>query len=150
MKYVARALVVAMASYGSVAWAQEPSQRDRIHIAVQEICPVSGERLGEHGQPLKVKVGDEVVFFCCRGCLQQEIRPEYWAKIHANFANAQGICPVMKKPLPANPKWTIVEGQIFYVCCPSCTKKIAENPQGFLQQIDNLYAAALESRRKTR
>jgi hypothetical protein len=56
----------------------------------------------------------------------------------------------MKKELPANPKWTVVEGQIVYVCCPPCTEKVAAEPQKFLQQIDNLYLASLQARQANR
>lgn len=152
-------MVALMFGAGHVARGQEPSEqereqarRDQLHTAVQQICPVSGQKLGEHGPPLKVTVGEqkEEVFLCCKGCLQQKIDPKHWATIHANFAKAQRICPVMKKELPENPKWTIVEGHIFYVCCPPCTKKIADRPQTFLRALDELYAASLESEKSIR
>ena len=150
MKYVAITWAVAAMGFCLVASAQEPSQRDQIHIAVQEICPVSGQKLGEHGAPIKVKIGEEVVFLCCRGCLERQVNPQHWATIHANFAKAQRICPVMKHELPANPKWTIVEGQIVYVCCPPCTKKIAADPKSFLQQVDQLYLTSLQAKKQAR
>jgi hypothetical protein len=150
MKCVAITLAVAAMGFCSIASAQEASQRDQIHIAVQEICPVSGQKLGEHGAPIKVKIGEEVMFLCCRGCLERQVNPQHWATIHANFAKAQRICPVMKHELPANPKWTIVEGQIVYVCCPPCTKKIAADPKSFLQQVDQLYLASLQAKKQVR
>lgn len=129
---------------------QEQVKRDQIRVAVQEICPSSGNKLGEHGAPIKVKVGEETVFLCCQGCLKSKINPQHWATIHANFAKAQRICPIMKKELPANPKWTIVEGQIVYVCCPPCTEKIAGDPKTHLRKIDELYLASLRSRQNPR
>jgi hypothetical protein len=149
MKYVALALVIVVVGSRSIASAQELSKRDHTHIAVQEICPVTGQKLGEHGAPIKVKIGEEAVFLCCKGCLQGKVNPQHWATIHANFAKAQRICPVMKHELPENPKWTIVEGQIVYVCCPPCTKKVAADPKTFLQEIDNLYLASLQARQRT-
>lgn len=147
MKF-ARMLVVAALVFacGQIANAQQLSQRDQLHIAVQQICPISGQKLGAHGPPIKVKIGEETVFLCCRGCLQSKVDPQHWATIHANFARAQRICPVMKKELPRNAKWTVVQGQIVYVCCPPCTKKIAADPQTYLQKIDELYAASLQGR----
>ena len=147
---VARMLIVAVLVVGSthVASGQEPSRRDQLRIAVQEICPVSGQRLGDHGAPLRVQIGEETVFLCCRGCLQGEVNPQHWATIHANFARAQGICPVMEHRLPDNPRWTIVQGQIVYVCCPPCIEKIEADPETYLQQVDELYGAALEARRR--
>ena len=114
---------------------------------MQEICPVSGQKLGAHGPPIKVNVGKESVFLCCQGCLQGKINPQHWATIHANFARAQGKCPVMNKPLPSNPKWTIAGGQIVYICCPPCTKKIQAEPDKYLRMVDQYYNASLQARR---
>ena len=155
MKCVMCALVIIVTGLCSAGLAQESSQRDQqrrdqLRIAVQGICPISGQQLGSMGTPIKVKVGEETVFVCCRGCLQKQINPQHWATIHANFAKAQRICPVMKHELPKNPKWTIVEGQIFYVCCPPCTKKIAADPKAYLQKLDELYTASLRARQVRR
>jgi hypothetical protein len=130
--------------------AAEEAGRDQLHMAVQEICPVTGNRLGDHGTPIKVAVGEhkEEVFLCCEGCARGQIDPRHWATIHANFAKAQRICPVMKHELPENPKWTIVAGQIIYVCCPPCTKKIAANPTVYLRKVNDLYAASLRTARQ--
>jgi hypothetical protein len=157
MKNVTMSLVVALlVGIGQVANGQEATKpgkeqiaRDRLRAAVQEICPVSGNKLGDHGAPIKVAVGKEKeqVFLCCKGCLQGKISPEHWATIHANVAKAQSKCPVMNKALPKNPKWTIVKGQVVFVCCPSCTKKIAADPKTYLQAVDKLYAASLKARR---
>ena len=123
MKYVALALLAIAATGHSRVNAEDLSKRDQIHMAVQETCPVSGQR---------------------------KINPQHWATIHENFARAQRICPVMKHELPANPKWTIVDGQIVFVCCPPCTTKIAAEPDLFLKQVDELYLASLRARRQTR
>lgn len=130
--------------------AQEQQKRDQLRIAVQAICPVSGGKLGAMGAPIKVQMGKETIFLCCKGCIKRKVKPEHWATIHANFVKAQRICPVMKKNLPKNPKWTIVEGQIVYLCCPGCDKKIAADPQKYLRTIDGLYAASLDARKQTR
>ncbi len=127
--------------------AKEQEKRNQLRIAVQDICPVSGEKLGSMGKPIKVKVGKETLFMCCKGCLKQKIKPKHWATIHANCAKAQRICPVMKHDLPKKPKWTIVEGQVVYVCCPPCTKKLAAKPQKYLRAVDELYIASLEAKK---
>lgn len=152
----ARMLIFTAAVFTHMAWAQgqQPNQaeaiqarRDQLHAAVQRICPVSGNQLGEHGPPVKVTVGEsgEQVFLCCQACLQRTIDPSHWTTIHKNAAAAQRICPVMEHELPEKPKWTIVEGRVVYVCCPPCTKKIAANPADFLRKVDALYAATLQS-----
>jgi len=140
-------MAVAQAPSDSV---QEQQKREQLRAAIQDICPVSGGKLGSMGQPIKVQVGKETVFLCCKGCLKQKINPEHWATIHANVARAQRICPVMKHDLPKSPKWTIIEGQIVYVCCPPCTKKLAAEPQKYLRAIDELYIAALDAKKQAR
>jgi hypothetical protein len=149
---VARMLIViaAAATTSQLSTAQEPSKSDPLKIAVQGICPVSGQQLAAHGRPIKAKIGQEQIFLCCKGCLQGKVNPQHWATIHANFAKAQGKCPVMDKPLPKNPKWTIVEGQIVYICCPPCTKKIEAEPATYLGIVDELYTASLRNRRAVR
>ena len=148
MKNVRVFLVVAMiAGLGQIANGQELSQRDQLRASVQGVCPVSGQKLGEDGAPIKVQVGKETVFLCCKGCLKGKINAQHWATIHANFAKAQGICPVMKHKLPKRPKWTIVEGQIVYVCCPPCIKKLEADPKTYLRKLDELYSASLQAKR---
>tara|TARA_R110000868_G_scaffold291572_3_gene552067 strand:+ start:11305 stop:11754 length:450 start_codon:yes stop_codon:yes gene_type:complete len=148
MKFARMFFVAALiVGIGQVAkGGQEQTKRDQLRIAAQKICPMTGGKLGEHGPPIKVKVGKEMIFLCCKGCLKEKINPQNWATIHANFAKAQRICPVMKKELPKNPKWTIVEGQIVYVCCPPCTKKITADPKTYLRKIDELYSASLQNK----
>ena len=125
---------------------KEQIARDQLRAAVQEICPVSGNKLGEHGAPIKVKIGQETVFLCCKGCLQGKVDAKHWATIHTNFASAQAMCPVMNKKLPKNPKWTIAKGQIVYICCPPCAKKITADPKTYLQKVDQLYRASLKAK----
>jgi hypothetical protein len=143
MKYVLFATMFVFSGLSSWAGADEPSRSDQLRIAVQAICPVSGQKLGSMGDPVKVKVGEEQVFLCCKGCLHGKVKAEHWKTIHVNFAKAQGICPVMKKALPTSPKWTVVNGRIVYVCCPPCTKKIEADPATYLKAVDELYAASL-------
>ena len=118
---------------------------EEIRMAVQGICPVSGQKQGEHGDPVEVKIGKERVFLCCKSCATGKVKPEHWATIHANFAKAQRICPVMKKELPKGAKWTIVEGRIVYVCCPPCIEKIEAEPKAYLKTVDEQYLASLKA-----
>ena len=144
--------IVLIAGVVQTAAGQELTERDRLRIAVQDICPVTGEKLESMGDPIKVSVGEskEEVFLCCKGCLKKSISPEHWATIHTNIAKAQGRCPIMKKELPAGAKWTVVQGEVIYVCCPPCIKKIVVNPDASLKQVDAYYAAYLSSIQQAR
>lgn len=126
------------------------SAYDLLKVAVQKICPVTGDPLGSMGDPLKVKIGEEEIFLCCQSCTKGQINKEHWTTIHANFAKAQGICPVMEKPLPMNPKSIAVNGQMVYICCPPCTKKIQADPNKYLTKVAGYYQKALRGTPQTR
>jgi len=44
-------------------------ESDRPRIARQQVCPVTGGRLGSMGTPVKVLVGDQPLYLCCKGCV---------------------------------------------------------------------------------
>ena len=149
MKLFAIATAVVLFT-STAAFAAGLSPSDKVQIAAQKICPISGLQLGAHGQPVKVKIGQEHIFICCKACLTKKVSSAHWATIHKNFAVAQRICPVMKKPLPAKAEWTIVNGRIFYVCCPPCIDKIKSNPTAYIKQLDGLYTASLNAKQPSR
>jgi YHS domain-containing protein len=61
------------------------SASDQIAALKQKICPVSGEKLGEMGTPIKVSVKGRDVFLCCPSCKEDiEKDPDkYLAKLDA-------------------------------------------------------------------
>lgn len=123
---------------------QVHSTFDQLKISVQAICPVNGKPLTK-SDAVKVKIGQEEIFLCCRECSKAKINKEHWVTIHRNFAAAQGICPVMEKALPPNPKSTIVNGQSIYICCPPCSKKIQANPKKHLTKLAGYYSTAIRN-----
>jgi hypothetical protein len=44
------------------------SEKDRKLAEEQKYCPVSEERLGSMGAPVKIMVKDQPVFLCCKSC----------------------------------------------------------------------------------
>jgi hypothetical protein len=44
-------------------------QSDQAGIARQKVCPVTGAALGSMGGPVKVLVGGQPVYLCCKGCV---------------------------------------------------------------------------------
>lgn len=110
---------------------------EQIHIRAQAICPVTGKELGSMGDPIKVKVGkEEHAFLCCKGCVGKKLDAEHWKTIQQNLATAQGICPIMEKPVDASMKSTVVNGRKIFVCCPPCIKKIQADPEKYIKQLD--------------
>lgn len=61
----------------------ELSPEDRALAEKQETCPVTGEKLGSMGKPVKVTVKGQTVFLCCEGC-EEDLQKEpdkYLAKL---------------------------------------------------------------------
>ncbi len=58
-------------------------QSDRARIARQQVCPVTGAELDSMGGPVKVLVGGQPLYLCCKGCLGKvKNAPEtYLAKV---------------------------------------------------------------------
>ena len=46
-------------------------QADRDRLAKQQVCPVTGARLGSMGMPIKVLVGDDPLYLCCEACIER-------------------------------------------------------------------------------
>jgi Cu(I)/Ag(I) efflux system membrane fusion protein len=44
---------------------------DRALARAQQLCPVTDLPLGSMGVPVKITVGDETVFLCCKGCTKR-------------------------------------------------------------------------------
>ena len=142
---------VAVALLSATSFAQETQQQktplseaEKLHIAVQKICPVSGQKLGAMGDPIQVKFGEQIAFLCCKGCQGKDANAEHWKTIQSNLAAAQGTCPIMGKPVTGESKSTVVNGHRVFVCCPPCIDKIKARPELYIEQLNALYAASGE------
>ena len=105
MKTLITFVVVALLSVTS--FAQETQQKkaplseaEQLHIAVQKICPVSGQNLDAMGDPVQAKFGEQIAFLCCTGCQGKEANAEHWETIQSNLAAAQGTCLIYTSPSP--------------------------------------------------
>ena len=45
------------------------TEADRPLVEQQRVCPVMDARLSEHGEPIKLMVGNQPLFVCCEGCI---------------------------------------------------------------------------------
>lgn len=111
-------------------------ETDRLLIAAQKICPVSGEPLGSMGAPLRAKAGERTVFLCCKGCLGKTFDAGHWKQAQKNMAGAQAVCPIMDHELPENAESVVVEGRTIFVCCKPCIKKIQKDPAATFAIVD--------------
>ena len=141
LKHTTCLFVTLMLLLGATTSADETQTNEDVRVAVQQICPVSGQQLGAHGAPIKAKIGKLETFLCCEGCIGKDVKREYWLTIHKNQATAQGKCLVMdENDLPKKPVWTIVNGRLIYVCCPPCIEKIDADPRAFTKKLDARYS----------
>ena len=118
---------------------------EQLLIAVQRICPVSGQPLGGHGQPVRARVGEQTAYLCCSACLRGKVDAGHWSTVQANLAKAQQKCPVMNKPLPEKAQPIVVDGRLIYICCPPCSEKIAADREKYFRAVDELYVAHLKA-----
>ncbi len=134
------------------AQTEKQKRTDAAMVAAQKICPVTGLDLDAMGGPVKAKSADGTVFLCCKSCVGKSPKPAAVAQIRQNLVAAQGICPIMKKPLPADAASVVVEGRKVFVCCKPCTEKVKADPAKALAVVDAQLAAhaAAEQRAATK
>ncbi|HYW81465.1 MAG TPA: heavy metal-binding domain-containing protein [Thermoguttaceae bacterium] len=93
------------------------TEADRAGIARQKVCAVRGSQLGSMGTPVKVLLGDQPIYLCCKGCLgkvqknpaaylpkatpaqsaqsTQAMQPIWTCSMHPQIKVAtQGRCPI--------------------------------------------------------
>lgn len=126
----------------------ELSETDQLRIAVQQICPVTGQALGSMGDPVPVTIEGQVIYLCCASCQSGEVNTDHWQTIQSRLAKAQGVCPIMEQPVDATMESTVVDGTPVFVCCPPCIQKIEADAEGTMTKVHNRYRAFLASERQ--
>jgi YHS domain-containing protein len=111
-------------------------------------CPVSGEVLGEMGQPI-VKIYDgREVRFCCNGCIDTfEANPEqYLTKADEKIIEQQKqrypleTCIVSGQPLDSmnGPVTRVIGNRAMMFCCAACVPKAEEKPAAYIEILDRV------------
>lgn len=145
------------------------SPEDRKLATAQGYCAVMVDHpLGTMGAPVKISVGSEEVFLCCKGCAEKALadpdktiaavkslkekvqatadRNTAFAKLSPadrRLAAAQGFCAVMAdSPLGSMgvPIKVMVKDQPVFLCCAGCKRKALANPDQTLATVDKLKA----------
>jgi len=110
---------------------------------LQTTCPVMG---GKVNKALFADVDGKRIYVCCPGCIStikknpakyitmMEKKGIKLETISSKNKLDQSRCPVMggriNKALYAD-----VKGKRIFVCCPSCIKKVEENPENYLKKL---------------
>ena len=152
--YLTGALFAALAIAGRADQPTDAAAKrkeiDRLLIAAQEVCPVTGGPLGGMGPPVRAKSGERTVFLCCKSCLGKSFDPTHWKAAQKNMAEAQGVCPVMDQELPEGAATVVVEGRTVFVCCKPCIKRIQKDPAKALAVVDARLKRHAEAEATTR
>lgn len=109
-------------------------------------CPISGEKLGEMGEPISKVVGNQLVQLCCAGC-EAKLAADpaaAVAKLDAATVAKQkdaypfDTCVVSGEKLGehGDPIDVVAGGRLVRLCCASCQAKLDANPSKFLQMIE--------------
>ncbi|MHB1035108.1 MAG: hypothetical protein ACYC35_19805 [Pirellulales bacterium] len=123
---------------------------DRAGIARQRVCPITGERLGGMGDPIKVLVDGWPLYLCCQGCIAKVkndpaaylpkaaprvTTPALDESDRAGIAG-QRVCPVTGAPLGSmgDPIKVLVDGRPLYLCCQGCLGKVQSDPEEYLRK----------------
>jgi YHS domain-containing protein len=111
-----------------------------------ETCIVSGERLGEMGDPIVRVYDGREMKFCCGGCVGkfEANRAGYFAQIDSMLIAQQrpiyplDTCVVSGKPLDAvgNPVEFIIANRLVRTCSSECRAAVEQDPAGYLAKLD--------------
>ncbi len=142
------------------------NEADRAGIARQKVCPVMGGRLGGMGTPVKVLLGDQPIYLCCKGCLGkiQKNPAAYLPKsTPAQTGNGaatsnkltvststsadrtaiarQRVCVVAGSRLGGmgTPVKVTLNGQSLFLCCKGCVGKVEKDPAGYFAKAAQLH-----------
>lgn len=153
------------------------SAADRHAAEAQGFCAVMTDNpLGTMGPPLKIAVGAEEVFLCCKGCRTKALATpdktlaavkQLREKVQAaaelesslakltpadrRLAKAQGFCAVMTESRLGSmgtPLKVMVDGQPVFLCCKGCQRRALANPQKTLATVEQLKADVAEALNK--
>jgi YHS domain-containing protein len=107
------------------------------------VCPVSGEKLGENGEP--------VVRFCCEKCIAsfEKDPAKYWKKVDEMTVKEQRpyyplqTCPVSGEKLGemGEPVDVVYNNRLVRLCCEKCKAKLMANPKQYMDKLDKAVIA---------
>lgn len=117
-----------------------------------EMCPVSGKKLSEMGEPVNLIFKNRLVRFCCPSCKAEFLKDpsKYIAKIDAAVVAAQSkkysvkTCVVTDEAFGGEmgePVDYVIGNRLVRLCCDGCVKKLRKDPLKYLAKIEQAKAA---------
>ena len=128
---------------------------DKAVIAAQlasypmKTCPISGEELGDMGEPLNMVHGTRLVRLCCKGCVKKfEADPSQAIEaINLELIKVQRVsypfdrCLISDEPLE-DPIDQLYGTTLVRFCCKSCIKEFKKDPVAVVAKVTAARAAA--------
>lgn len=112
-------------------------------------CPISGEKLGDMGEPVNVVVQGRLVRLCCNDCKQKLLADPAaaFAKIDAAVIAQQKTswplknCPVSGEAYGGDmePVDYVYGTRYVKFCCKGCIRKFEKDPGKYMASIDAAY-----------
>lgn len=116
-----------------------------------DVCPVSGEKLGNMGEPIQYNHEGRDIKFCCAGCIGRfsSTPAQFLAKVDKLMAEQQKkhypltTCAVTGNALGSmgEPLDIVVNNRLVRLCCAGCEKPVRAEPDKFISKLD---AAVIE------
>ncbi|MCP5521662.1 MAG: hypothetical protein H7A46_08950 [Verrucomicrobiales bacterium] len=106
-------------------------------------CLISGEKLGDMGDPVRVVIEDHEFLLCCKGC-EKELRADARAFLAKHDEAWKKVKPY---PLPTclvsdeklgdmgKPVGFVYQGQEIRLCCKGCRKDFDKEPGKYLKKL---------------
>ena len=91
-----------------------------------DICPVSGETIGEGEGVVYNYLGTDYKF-CCKNCVKK------FKSEPMDYIKGELKCPVMGEPAVKD-EFVIVDNVKYYMCCASCKRKFEKDPEKYLNK----------------
>ncbi len=110
-----------------------------------EICIVTGEKLGEMGEPVSRTYDGREVKFCCKMCIKgfEKDQAKWMKKLDDAIIEAQSAaypletCVVSGEKLGAmgEPVNYLYKNQLVKLCCKGCISTLEKDPQTYLKAL---------------
>lgn len=112
-------------------------------------CPISGEPLGEDGEPINVVYANRLVRFCCKSCIK-DFRADpmpVFARLDQAVIESQRprypltTCVVSGEALGSmgEPVERVYANHLVRFCCKSCIEDFEREPARYLQALDKAW-----------
>ena len=111
-----------------------------------DTCPVSGQKLGEMGDPVVKTIDGREVRFCCGGCVEkfEENKKSMFAKLDKQMIANQlpyypmTTCILSGEELDEHDASVdfILGNRLFRVCCNDCKSMLSKKPGKFVAELD--------------